>query len=117
MQWLLDTQLPPSFGKFLLSLGEDALHTTDYEDGHLLTDKSIRKIALDSNRIILSKDWDFYDDYFLLGAPPRIVHLQIGNCGNQELFFTWEKNHKQIINLLNEGCTLVILTKQKIIGY
>jgi len=117
MQWILDTQLPPSFAKFLVTLGEDAIHTSDYPDGHLLTDKTIRKIALESNRIILSKDWDFYDDYFILGAPPRVVHLQIGNCGNQELFLIWEKNHKQIINMLYEGCNLVILTKLKIIGY
>ena len=117
MFWLVDTQLPPSSKKILISLIQDAIHTTDFHEGHLYTDFSIRKIAIELNRIIISKDWDFFDDYFLLGSPPKVVHLQIGNCTNKELFFIWEKNQNQIIELLNSGSELVVLSKNEIISY
>lgn len=117
MQWLIDTLLPPSFAKYLLKLGEDAIHISNFPEGHLYSDKTIRKIAIETNRIILSKDWDFFDDFFILGHPPKIVHLQIGNCGNMELFSTFERNLFRIIELLNQDCGMVVLSGAEIVGY
>jgi predicted nuclease of predicted toxin-antitoxin system len=117
MKWIVDTHLSPSFANFLNSLGEDAIHTTHFKDGHLLADRSIRKIAIETDRIIVSKDWDFFDDFFILGSPPKIVHLQIGNCSNKELFEIWQKNNFAIKNLFKEGICLIIISTREIIGY
>lgn len=55
MRFIVDTQLPPRLAKFLKDKGFDTLHTTDFRDGHLLDDETIRKIAISENRIIISK--------------------------------------------------------------
>ncbi|MBY0503001.1 MAG: DUF5615 family PIN-like protein [Bryobacteraceae bacterium] len=34
---------------------------------------------------IVSKDADFYDRAMLIGAPPKVIFLQVGNCGTNDV--------------------------------
>jgi predicted nuclease of predicted toxin-antitoxin system len=43
-------------------------------------DLQIWDYAKDNNFVIVSKDRDFLQRSVLLGHPPKIVHLTIGNC-------------------------------------
>jgi predicted nuclease of predicted toxin-antitoxin system len=61
VRFLVDTQLPPLLAAYLMSKGYDALHTTFFENGHLLKDAEISIIAKNENRIIITKDSDFLD--------------------------------------------------------
>ena len=47
---------------------------------------SLPKIAIAQNRIIVTKDSDFFDRYLLKGAPPKVLLLEIGNTKNTILF-------------------------------
>ena len=117
LNFLIDTQLPPSLAQLIIQLGSKAIHTTFFPEGHLLKDKEIRKIAIKEKRIIITKDNDFYDYFLLKGAPPRVLLLEIGNIKNQELFTLLQKNHKQIINFFEGKNNLVIVQSEKIIAY
>jgi predicted nuclease of predicted toxin-antitoxin system len=33
----------------------------------------------------MSKDVDFYDRVLLLGPPPQVIHVSVGNCSNTRL--------------------------------
>ena len=79
LKFIIDTQLPPKLAKFLNTKGCDAIHTTFFSDGHLLQDKEIREIAVRENRIIITKDSDFFDAYLAQGAPPKVLLFQFGN--------------------------------------
>lgn len=46
LKFIVDTQLPPQLAYSLKDLGADAIHTTYFEDGHLLDDREIIKIAI-----------------------------------------------------------------------
>ena len=72
LYFIVDTQLPPILSLKLNELGFDASHTTYFTNGHLLSDLQIRKIAIAENRIIVSKDSDFWDYYLLKGSPPKV---------------------------------------------
>jgi predicted nuclease of predicted toxin-antitoxin system len=50
MRFIIDTQLPPRLASFLESKGHDSIHTTHFENGHLLQDKNIIDIAINQNR-------------------------------------------------------------------
>ena len=42
-------------------VGFETIHTSNFENRHLLNDKKIREIAIAENRIIITKDSDFFD--------------------------------------------------------
>lgn len=88
MKFLVDTQLPPRLVEYLSQKGENVVHTSSFPSGHLLTDKQIREIAVQQERIIITKDSDFLDFFLMKGAPPIVLLIKIGNCSNQELLKT-----------------------------
>jgi len=78
MKFIADTQLPPKLASYLQAQGYDCIHTTYFEEGHLLRDSEIVVIALDEDRTIISKDSDFSDHYYLKGAPPKYYCFNSG---------------------------------------
>jgi len=42
-------------------------------------------IATDTS-VIFTKDVDLYDRALILGAPPQVVHIAVGNGSNDRLF-------------------------------
>lgn len=115
LRFLIDTQLPPSLAYFLNQLGYDALHNTDFPNGALLDDKEIRAIAIRQERIVITKDTDFFDYYFLHGKLKTLI-LEIGNIRNKDLFNLLQTHHQQVRKLFKKN-RLVILRKDKIIAY
>ncbi|MEO5569728.1 MAG: DUF5615 family PIN-like protein [Bacteroidia bacterium] len=86
MKFIIDTQLPPGLSQLITNKGCDAVHTTFFPNGHLMNDHEIRKIAVDQNRIIITKDTHFREYFILKGSPPKVILLTIGNSSNNELF-------------------------------
>jgi predicted nuclease of predicted toxin-antitoxin system len=76
---LFDANLAPRLGASLRDLFPGSAHV---EDVGLLAadDLSIWKHARDNEFTIVSKDSDFHRMSFVLGAPPRVIWLRIGNC-------------------------------------
>ena len=97
--------------------GFDAIHTTHFPEGHLLQDADIRKIAVEEDRIIITKDADFPDSFFLKGSPPRIVYLQLGNTRNRELTAFLETRWPVIQTLLDENPGMLVVSWAQLISY
>lgn len=97
--------------------GFDAIHTTHFPEGHLLQDADIVKIAIEENRVIVTKDADFPDSFFLKGAPPRIIHLRLGNLRNRELTAFLETRWSMIQDLLSQDSGMLVLSQEQIISY
>lgn len=117
MKFLIDTQLPPKLARFLSSKGYNSVHTTLFPDGHLLGDDEIIEIAKQEERIVISKDSDFLDNYFLKGAPPKVLLIEFGNIGNKDLIYLFEQYLDVLIESFNDESTLVVFRKTEIIGY
>jgi predicted nuclease of predicted toxin-antitoxin system len=76
---LFDANLSPR----LTALLRDAFPGSDhvFDIGQLaLDDMSVWGHARDNGFIIVSKDSDFHRMSFVLGAPPKVIWLRIGNC-------------------------------------
>lgn len=117
LKFIVDTQLPPKLAIFLNSNDCDAIHTTFFPDGHLLQDKEIREIAVRENRIIITKDSDFFDGYLAQGAPPQVLLLQFGNIKNEELLSLFDKEVSNIKALFNSDAELVLFDRSQLIVY
>ena len=115
--FIVDTQLPPSLAEFFKRRGFDAIHVMDCPQGVLTSDKEIINIAREETRIIITKDSDFMDYYFLKGYPPAVLLLQVGNIKNKELFLMLNEHIEQITSLFESQAKFLILQKSKIIFF
>ncbi len=48
-------------------------------------------LAMDHNRIVITKDTDFFDSFILKKSPPRLLLISTGNIINKDLFILFEK--------------------------
>lgn len=117
IKFIVDTQLPPLLAKFFTEKQCDAVHTSDFPDGHLLQDSQIVSIAITENRIVVTKDSDFLDNYLLKGVPPKVLLLKLGNIHNRDLLHTIELYFPQIINQFETQADIIVLSKTQIITY
>ncbi|MCB0522216.1 MAG: DUF5615 family PIN-like protein [Lewinellaceae bacterium] len=102
MKFIIDAQLPRSLAKYLRLKGHDVVHTIDLPNGNLTEDFEVIKISMQDQRIVISKDSDFYDYYVLHQEPWKLLNLTTGNIVNKDLFALFDRNYAQLLALLNQ---------------
>ena len=104
MKFLIDAQLPPALGRWLMARRHQAIHVAD---AGLLdaSDGMIADYAERDGLALISKD----DDFVLLRLPDRFVllWLRIGNATNHALIMWLERRWPAIEALLDAGERLV----------
>ena len=90
MKWLIDAQLPRRLAIRLTELGHDAVHTLDLPRGNRSTDNDLCRIADADSRILVSKDRDFLDSFYINGSPSYLLWVTVGNVANAELLKLFE---------------------------
>lgn len=97
IKFFVDAQLPFTLALFLKSKNFDVKHTNNLPNKDRTTDHEIRAIAKEENRIVITKDNDFFDSYILSKSPARLLLISTGNIINKHLFALFEKNIDLII--------------------
>jgi predicted nuclease of predicted toxin-antitoxin system len=92
---------------WLNAQGHDAIHTDDLPEKHLTPDKEIIQVANQEDRIVISKDSDFYQYHLIKGVPKRILFLSTGNIVNKELIRLFELNFSTIEKYFNSGSHVI----------
>ena len=111
MKFIVDAQLPKLLARFLSERGFDAIHTLDFPRKNVTDDLEINRISLEENRIVISKDSDFYDSYTARKEPYKLLFLTMGNISNQDLLNLFDKNLLLIIHTLQNGSVVEISRK------
>ena len=114
MKFLVDAQLPRLIVVVLKQHGYDALHTLDLPQGNRTSDAHICQIADAENRIVISKDADFIQTYFLKGIPEKLLIISVGNISNRELANLLIPNITGILSAF-ETASLVELTRTSLL--
>lgn len=73
-KYLVDANLPYYFA---LWNNDDFIHVRDLDD--TWSDETIWQYARDNRLTIITKDADFSTKVLYKGAPPKVIHLKIGN--------------------------------------
>ena len=92
MKFIVDAQLPRSLARLLSDLGHDAVHTLDLPNRNRTDDQEINKISLREQRVVISKDSDFFDRFFEKTEPWKLLYLTMGNIQNQDLLHLFRTN-------------------------
>lgn len=103
MKFLVDAQLPKSLAAFLRQRGFEAVHTLELPDKNKTDDLEINRLSVEENRIVISKDSDFYDSYSAKKEPFKLLYLTTGNIGNRDLLKLFETNMLLIVHSLQNG--------------
>ncbi len=100
MKFLLDAHLPLALKSWLKKSGFDVVHTLDLPARNQTDDMEILNLSMQEERIVVSKDSDFYDHFLLLGQPYKLLIISTGNVVNRDLLRLFELNIEQIEALL-----------------
>jgi predicted nuclease of predicted toxin-antitoxin system len=115
MKFLVDAQLPRKLSRFLTSKNFDSIHTLDLPGKNFTTDSEIIEICEKQNRVIITKDSDFYESKLLSNKPQKLIMVQTGNISNDLLISLFDANMERIISFL-EFCDIVEITSVSIIS-
>ena len=110
MKLLLDENLSR---RLVLTLGMHFPGTRHVEDVGLqgCPDRAVWDYAAVEGYVLVSKDNDFRQLSFLLGHPPKVVWLNVGNAGTRELGALLTSNRAGLLSFdENTEESLLILT-------
>lgn len=79
MRFLIDAQLPPSLKLLFIENGYDCIHTLDLKLGNDTSDTIINKISIEEQRILITKDSDFYHSFLIKNEPYKLIIVKLGN--------------------------------------
>ncbi len=108
MKVLVDAHLPKRLSEFLSAQNIQSKHTLDLPKKNATPDSEIIRYADDENRIVISKDSDFLDNYILDGSPQKLLIVSTGNINNQNLIQLFEKNLETLKSLFEENSVIEI---------
>ena len=84
MKLLFDQNLSPRLVGRLSDIFPSSEHVDRVGLGSV-PDRAVWDYAAQNDYLIVSKDVDFSDMSVLLGAPPKVIWIQLGNCSTAEI--------------------------------
>lgn len=108
MKFLVDNQLPAALAHYLTKRGFDCQHVLD---AGLVesSDAEICRYASAQDRIIISKDEDFFNLATRPRSQIRLLWVRLGNCRKQALLAAVERLWPKIEACLKAGDRIVEL--------
>jgi len=103
MKFLVDAHLPPGLCDLLQAAGHDALHTSQLPARNRTTDRVINELSLREQRIVITKDSDFYHSHLLRGEPWKLLLVRTGNTRARDLKALFETHLSAIVTALEQN--------------
>ena len=106
MNFIIDAQLPDSLCEYFRDC--DCIHTSKLKDGNQSRDSSINELSLKENRVVITKDTDFYYSYIASQKPYKLILVKLGNMRLSELKRYFENNCNKIKEIIEENSFIVL---------
>jgi predicted nuclease of predicted toxin-antitoxin system len=110
MKLLFDENLSPNLPHRLRDLFPDSLHVRDV--GMKATiDPIVWDYAKDNGLMMVSKDSDMHDLSLVLGNPPKVIWIRLGNCSTSQVENLLRREFEAIRSFYeDEGLSLIALS-------
>jgi len=102
MKFLIDAQLPRALTAHFRQAGVEAIHTLDLPDGNSTTDQALNELSAKEQYIVVTKDSDFVESFFLQHTPWKLLLVSTGNIGNDERQKFFLSNIQKLIDGFKE---------------
>lgn len=115
MKFLVDAHLPPALCALLQAAGHDARHTRDLPARSATTDTNINALCAAEDRVLITKDSDFYYSHTLHGRPAKLLLVRTGNLRARELQDLCQTHLAEIVHALEHNSFVELDRKQIIL--
>jgi predicted nuclease of predicted toxin-antitoxin system len=113
MKFLCDVHRPIKLVKLINENGFLCVHINTILDKWFTKDEIISNYADQNDFILITKDADFRNSYFLKKSPKKLVKINLGNISNTELLKIIDENLIKI-EKLNEFSNFILeIDKEK----
>ena len=102
MKCLIDAQLPRRLKYRLLENGIEAIHTLDLPAQNATGDLEIERLSEDQSLVVITKDSDYVNSFYLRAIPQKLLLISTGNIRNQALEDLFVQNLDKIISGFKE---------------
>jgi predicted nuclease of predicted toxin-antitoxin system len=102
MNFLIDAQLPRRLASVLQQYGHTVFHTLDLPHRNRTDDDEIMQFADTRDCIVVTKDSDFVDAFYLQHRPQQLWLLSTGNISNRDLEALIRANIAQVVPLFQQ---------------
>jgi predicted nuclease of predicted toxin-antitoxin system len=92
MQFLCDVHISYKLVNAIESLGFKCIHVNAILDKWYTKDGAISAFADENDFILITKDVDFRNSFFVNKKPKKLIKINLGNVTNQELITVFSKN-------------------------
>jgi predicted nuclease of predicted toxin-antitoxin system len=92
----------------------DVVHTLDLPQGNKTKDSDLNKISLDEQRIVVTKDNDFVNSFYVYKRPYKLLLITTGNITNKDLQALIESRLSQLLELF-ETCDFIELSRDYLV--
>lgn len=89
------------------------MHTLELPDQNATSDKVITKLAMEEERILITKDNDFLESFLLKAEPKKLIVVKTGNIPNRVLLKIFDAN-LEFIEVLLSRSHLIEITQTEI---
>lgn len=113
MKFLVDAQLPNALSDLIKQKGFDCIPTSDLPLKNLTSDISIIAISKKEERIVITKDSDFYHSFILKREPHKVLFVRVGNLRLAKLIELFDLNLGSLVGKFKSG-SMVEITPDEI---
>lgn len=103
MKVLCDVHISYKLVKYLNNKGITSIHINEILDRSNTKDSEICKYADKNDFVLVSKDIDFRNSFFIQNTPRKLIRIILGNITNQELITIFDKNLEFFIENFKTG--------------
>ena len=103
MKFICDVHMPIRLSKFLAMHGTESVHVNQILSGSSTADAMLCQYADQNDYIVITKDADFRNTYFLKKTPRKLIRVCLGNIANNRLIALFENQIGLIKQLNAEG--------------
>jgi predicted nuclease of predicted toxin-antitoxin system len=100
MNFLVDAHLPRDLCGLLQAAGHDVVHTSQLPAQNKTTDQVINELSAREQRVVISKDTDFYYSHLLHQRPYKLLLVRTGNIRTRELKELFQRQLPAIVQAL-----------------
>jgi predicted nuclease of predicted toxin-antitoxin system len=115
VRFVVDAHLPRSLCYILDEAGYDSVHTSQLPMQNRTSDQVINDLSVAEQRVVITKDTDFYYSHLLYGRPYKLLLIRTGNLRARELVMLIQRQLPAIVEAL-ESHTLVEIDRSTVRG-
>ena len=117
MKFICDVHIPIRLSKFLANHAEESVHVNQILIGSSTPDGVICQYADQHNYIVITKDTDFRNTYFLKKTPRKLIRICLGNSTTDDLITLFERQIVLIQKLDREDSFYLEISAETMLIY